>query len=118
MMFCDRPIVTMKEKDSGKQISVEFQTIAYEYFKNNCVELLSHAGSVKAKDKPVEGKDLKDAQIDIQYFPDIKTIYDVQYSITFNLCHTSKSMFIQNHWLWLRQQFLTEGWKIPSQRLA
>ena len=35
--FCDRPNVTFVEKDSGKKISVELQTIVYEYIKTTAL---------------------------------------------------------------------------------
>ena len=66
MKFCDRPLGTMKEKHSGKQITVEVQTVVYEYIKNHCITILEQSGPIKCIQNPVEGKDLNNANIEIQ----------------------------------------------------
>ena len=71
--FCDRPNVTFVEKDSGKKISVELQTIVYEYIKNNCIDFITSVGRANSIGNPIEGKDLRDAKIEIQYFFSVQT---------------------------------------------
>ena len=95
--FCDRESIKLFEKDSGKQMSGELQTIVYEYLKNNCVELIGKIGQISVPKKPVEGKDLKDAEIEIQHFFNLKTKDNDPYSITFNMYHTKCSMLIQTY---------------------
>ena len=103
--FCDRDYYNMIMRDSGKQISIELQTIMYEYFKNCCVNVLANIASVEVLKEPIGGEDLNRANIETQHFLGLKTRSGVPYSITFNLYHTKCSMLVQtfdaNKHIWM-----------------
>ena len=71
--FCERPHVSAIEKDSGKQIVIELQTIVYEYIKTNCVELIKSVGPANTIGNPIEGKD-EMQQLKISTFSAFKPI--------------------------------------------
>ena len=97
MEFCERSNIIIIERDSGKQVYVELQTIVYEYIKNNCMEFLAVIGDAIFPKKPIKGKDQKEANVEIQYFCSLKTSQGVPYSVTFKLYHTNCTMFVQNY---------------------
>lgn len=96
MEFCDRQYSYMLERDSGKQIYVELQTVIYEYFKNHGLQIMSKLGPTQLKDNPIDGKDLNDANVETQLYLNLKTKNDVEYSVTYNMYHTNCTILIQN----------------------
>ena len=65
--------------------------------KNNCIDFITSVGRENSIGNPIEGKDLRDAKIEIQYFFSVQTNSGSPYSITFKLYHTNCIMLVQTY---------------------
>ena len=115
--FCDKPFSQYVINDSGKQVTANLNTVAYEALKNNTIFVLSTSGDVTLASPTIAAEDRETATVETQYFlrlcsnsvvSNLKTAYQV--TVTFY--HTNCSISIQSYQN--KDDFLSDG-RSPAQ---
>ena len=91
--FCDRLDFDYTINDSGKQVTVHLNTVAYEALKDNAIFLFSSFGSVSFVNDSVFGNDLEKANVETQHY---LRLNDDNYNVTTTFYHTSCNIGIQS----------------------
>ena len=89
--FCDRVDFEYTINDSGKQITVNLNTVMYEALKNNAIFLFFSFGSVSLVYNSVFSDDLDNANVETQHYLHLN---DDNYNVTATFYHTSCNIFI------------------------
>ena len=107
--FCDRTFFEYKINNSGKQVTVNLNTVAYEALKNNTIFALSNSGDVTLVCPTVSCEDLKTANIETQYYLRLSSKDgNTEYQVTITFFHTNCSISIQSYQN--DDDFLCDGW--------